>query len=49
MTTTTKRVYVTFTKDELEAIEREADKLGLTKSAYVHMVYKQALSHDIVK
>ena len=45
---TNNRVHVTFTKDELEVIQRESEKLGLTKSAYVHMVYRQA-SKNIVK
>lgn len=38
------RIYVTFTDDELKTIERESERLGLTKSAYVHMIYKQAIS-----
>jgi predicted DNA binding CopG/RHH family protein len=34
----TERINVFFTKDQLEQIKAEAEKLGLTVSAYVRMV-----------
>lgn len=40
------RLYVTFTKDEMAEIESNAKALGLSKSAYVRLVYKQSIASD---
>ena len=42
----TERVAVFFTPEQLEQIKAEADKLGLTVSAYVRMVVMKEVNRE---
>lgn len=42
----TERINVFFTPEQLEQIKAEADKLGLTVSAYIRMVVVKEVSKD---
>ena len=42
----TERINVFLSPEQLEAIKAEADRLGLTVSAYVRMIVVKAVSKD---
>ena len=42
----TERFNVFFTPEQMERVKAEAEKLGLTVSAYVRMVVMKEVNHD---
>ena len=42
----TERINVFFTKEQLERVKAEADKVGLTVSAYIRMVVMKAVNRN---
>ena len=42
----TERINVFFSKEQMEQVKAEADKLGLTVSAYVRMVVMKEVNRD---